>query len=536
MAITCSVRWDYRKHYLPTDRYSTGFQTISFSSDGSNPISNSSYNDTDNEFESVSITLDNPLPANVGGVFYVTGCLAGGGLIPPNSRYGDIISGNIITLPGQASNLWNRVIRLYEVDSPDAAVAVSANGLYYKDLDGNWHDIVSQDIVATAQEVSNLPADVEFNGWTFEHEVIKGSDDKYYDLSGKEVFSNLPSGVIPTTKIIAPSNDGSGELSGGVFEGSDGSYYDVDGVHILENLPSGVVPVENFGDVYQGNDSNYYDVHGNPVMENLPSGVEIVGYDSSTGNYEGSDGKNYDIHGDEVEDTPECDGVLLTFTPSIRLTIDCVDIFGNQQNIGADIQIGQSSLDFASLFNFNYIRQINRITARSLGSATESVGNGILRIRGSVVGAKVAVDVEGVDVDAVLGTYEVCACNFSMCDRFATPILNNDLPLGLANHTNLDVGYYVLNQFLSFQWEGFNDVFPYCCPDYNNDEKGSGSTPNPNEDKDMSKLIESIDKLTEAVQGLSILVEVVVSPAEDVNVYNRRFHYNDGDGVSGFSS
>lgn len=441
-----------------------------------------------------------------------------------------------MNLPGQASPLWNRVLRLYEVDSPDAPVDVSVNGLYYKDSGGNWHDIVSQDIVATAQEVSNLPQDVDFNGWLFEHEVIEGSDGKYYDLGGNEVFSNLPSGVIPVSKIVSPSDDGSGNLSGGVYEGNDGNFYNVSGNQILENLPSGVTPSSQIGDIYQGSDGNYYDIHGDAVMENLPSGVSIVGYDSDSGNYEGSDGKNYDIHGDEVEESPDCDGVLLEYTPSIRLTIDCVDIFGNQQNIGADILVGQTSLDFATIFNFNYIRQINRVTARSLGNANQSVGNGVLRVRGNVVGAKVAVDVEGVDIDAVLGTYEVVACDFDMCDRYATPILNNDLPLGLANHTNLDVGYYVLSQMLYFDWEGFNDVFPYCCPSFNNDEKASGSTPNPNEDKDMSKLIESIDKLTEAVQGLSTLVEVVVSPAEDVNIYNRRFHYNDSDGVSGFSS
>ena len=334
MGITCSISWRYTQHVVSLDRYYSGSQTISFDSDGTNPVSHSTYNDTNNEFFTNSMVVYNPLPPGYGAVFYLTGCLAGGGIIPVNASDGTVISGSIINVPGQPQDLWNRVIKIFTADTPDAPVDVSANGKFYKDSSGNWHDIQNDNIVATAQEVSNLPQDVEFNGWLFEHEIIEGNDGKYYDLGGNEVFQNLPSGVIPVTQIIAPSDDGSGNLSDGVFEGTDGNYYNVQGSQVLENLPQGVTPVSQIGDVVVGSDGGYYDLHGDSAMQNLPSGVTITGYDDVNDVYHGSDGKDYDINGDEVEGGQDsCDGVELTYTPSIRLTIDCIDIFGNQQQL-----------------------------------------------------------------------------------------------------------------------------------------------------------------------------------------------------------
>lgn len=75
MAITCAVRWNYRRHYISTDRWYNGDQTLSFSSDGTSPISNEGFNNTDQEFLNVSLVVSNPLPSNVGGVFMLRAVL-----------------------------------------------------------------------------------------------------------------------------------------------------------------------------------------------------------------------------------------------------------------------------------------------------------------------------------------------------------------------------------------------------------------------------------------------------------------------------
>ena len=536
MAFSVSVSWNYWQIRVSDGSYNGYNQNISGGVDNNGNqtgFNKTSYNtNTDFDYLNRFVSMGSSTNLNSDVLVICSGGIVGAAYVPyPIPAQGTVLSGSFFSTYERNYDVTVRGVN----DLPFGFDKLSENGEYYKDNDGNWRNVNNDNIVATAQQVSNLPNGVDFNGWLFDNEVIEGSDGNYYDLGGNQVFSNLPSGVIPTSQIINPVDDGSGNLSDGVFQGSDGNYYNIDGSQILGNLPVGVTPVSQIGDIFEGSNGSYYDIYGDEVMGNLPSGVSIVGYNESNNTYTGSDGKQYDINGDEyVEPSEPCSGIELQFTQNIRLTVDCIDIFGNQQNIGADIYIGQSALDFSTLFNFNYIRQINRITARSLENGC-SVGNGILRIRGIVVGAKVAVDIEGVDVDAVLGNYEVCACHFSVCDRYSEPILNKDLPLGLAQHTDLDVGYFCLNQFLYFDWEGFSDTFPYCCPSYSESVKESSETPNPNEDKDMAKLIESIDKLTEAVEGLSTLVEVVVSPAEDVNIYNRRFHYNDRDNFSGFS-
>ena len=266
----------------------------------------------------------------------------------------------------------------------DGIDEVSSNGEYFEDDIGDWKTFSTGDVVATASQVQNLPADVGFNGWLggdSSSNVICGSDGNYYDTDGNQLFSNLPSGVIPV-RVVLPES----QTTGAIYEGSDGNFYDDDGYQVLENLPSGVTPVScPFDDVYQGSDGHYYDSNGtqtftnlpsgvtlvsNPaddvyqgsdgyyydddgdrVLENLPSGVTIIGSDGN-GHYIGSDGNTYDSHGNEVVG---CNGVLLDYSNTVRLTIDCVDIFGNQQNLGADIQVGQSTLNLGNIISpFNH--------------------------------------------------------------------------------------------------------------------------------------------------------------------------------------
>lgn len=535
---TASIKWFFSQFDLNNGNTYYGNQTFAGNTEQINQGSSSVYGDTRYQCATRYVEMGSTTPSNLfanqSGIFSVSGCVSGGALIPQGVSSGDRVSGGFINLPGGTNQFFVQ-LRL-SGDLPNGIDSISENGQYYKDNDGNWRKVSDDNIVATASQVQNLPAGVEFNGWAIDNEIIKGSDGSYYNTDGAEMFQNLPSGVIPTSSIVPSVSDGQGGVSGGIYEGSDGKYYAGNGSEILSHLPTGVIPSSQIGDVVVGSDGHYYDIDGYPVMSQLPSGVTIVDFDPTDNTYEGSDGNKYDIDGNEVEEPSEsCDGTLLSYNNTVRLTIDCIDIFGNQRNIGADITVGQLSLDISTLFNIDYIRQINRITARTLGNQDESCGSGQLIVRAPVVGARVAVDVEGVDIDVVLGNYTVCTCIFEVCDRYADIALNPDLPLGLANSSALDVGYYCLNQFLYFEWTGFNDVFPYCCPSFNTNSKESGSTPSPVEDKDIGKLVDSIDKLTEAVKDLSTLVEVVVTPAEDVNIYNRRFHYNDRDNVSGFS-
>lgn len=518
MGVSCSVRWHYIQYNRRTGQTYTGFQTISLDSDGTNPVNGSTYANTDNDFTTDYIEVVNALPAGYGCTAYVTGCLAGGFLIPVNTPANTRIEGNIINIPGGIT-VWNRVMNLF--DSNNAPTDISDNGKYYEDSSGNWHDITDGSIVATASEVSNLPSGVDFNGWLVDHEIIEGSDGNYYDTNGNQVFENLPSGVIPTSTSAS-----------GIFSGSDGNYYDIHGDKILQNLPSGVTPVEHIGNVVKGSDGNYYDMSGNGAMGNLPSGVDIVGYDPVNDTYEGSDGKNYDIDGNE--ETAPCSGLLLNYDNHIRLTFSGVDIFGNSFSFYKDINPSDNyiTLDTSTI---SAIRKIDRITARPLYNDT-SFGGGRLTIFGRVVGFRAVIDIDILDPDLVLGSYQVATCVFSTCDKYATIVLNEDLPLGFVPNTStLDVGIYTLVGELSLVWEpDLSTEFPYCCGTYNQEEKGSGST-NDNDDADNNDIVEAINKLTDAVKELSCLVEVVVTPAEDVNIYNRRFHYNDRDGVSGFS-
>ena len=424
----------------------------------------------------------------------------------------------------------------------DGLEEVSENGQYYEDSIGDWKQFSDGAVVATASEVANLPSNVEFNGWLGDDSssgVIVGSDGHYYDDEGNELFSNLPSGVIPV-RVVLPES----QTTGAIYEGSDGHYYDDDGYEVLEYLPSGVTPVScPFDDVYQGSDGHYYDSNGtqtftnlpsgvtlvsNPaddvyqgsdgyyydddgdrVLENLPSGVTIIGSDGN-GHYIGSDGNTYDSHGNEVVG---CNGVLLDYSNTVRLTIDCVDIFGNQQNLGADIQVGQSTLNLGNIISpFNLIKKINGISCRNM-SNNVSCGNGQLKIRGLVVGAKISADIEIIDLDLVPGNFNICTCVFNVCKKYADIVVNDDMPLGVAQQNLSDIGYYCLSENLEFIWEGFDEIpqssFPYCCPTLDNDT--IISTPIGNEkfqsDIDLECVCDGLDRIVEKLDELNCICD-----------------------------